>query len=244
MDEIKYKPEFLELVNDLTQVTNQIVIQKTDTEVYILRQDSEKIVNYTLKAPREYFDFPMEDMSFYNFNEFYKFFKIFNNPKMFADSNMIYMSDDSSRIEYLLSDKNTLFRHCEGKDYNIPNPDIRVKLSKQDLDTLVKMTGSFQAKRMRIMGDENELYIKIVTEEQSRSNTFNMKFDFENLSGFTGEFDFMIRAEFLEKQLPKKRPYELDILNKGFVRAHMVSDKPELNLNLYTAHIVGKNRGA
>ncbi|HON84134.1 MAG TPA: hypothetical protein PLI22_08415 [Caldisericia bacterium] len=241
MEEIKYNPEFLEIVNDLTPITNHIVFEKNESSVIVLRQNMEKTVNYVIKAPKEYFDFPTESFAFYDYGEFFKFLKCFSAPKLYTDGTIISINDDTSNIEYLLSDRNSLFKRCEGKNFNFKNVDIKFTLSKQDLDTITKMVSSFQSQRIQIYGDHNELYIKIGTNEKTRSNSFCKKFDFENVSKFEGEYDFMIHSQIFKDFLPKRKIYEVEIIRKGFMKIHLVNEN-NIDLNIFTTYITGKGR--
>lgn len=235
-EEVKFKSEFLDIVKDLSSINNEILIEKNDDEVFIIRQDAGASIRYMLNAPLDYFNFPNETVAIYNYAEFYKFYKCIQDPKIFMSEDMMSITDDSATIDYKLSDPNTLSKNGKCKPIKFPNPDIIFKLSKQDLDTITKMVTSFSAKHAKIYGDEHEFYIKIIANDNQ--NSFIKKFDFENNSDFDGEFNFVIFADTF-RSIPQKKNYEVSIVNKGYVKFH-VENENDIDLDLITTYVTGK----
>ena len=100
---LKYKPEFFELINQLTSIDDKIIIESRDGVTQVRRQNSEKTAAYILKVPNEYFGIE-QDIGFYKFSEFYRFFRTFQEPFVKIDTNKIIISKDRARVSYLLND--------------------------------------------------------------------------------------------------------------------------------------------
>lgn len=242
MYEIKYKPEFFEILNELSIINEKIMIESKDDKTIVFRKKEDGSIEYNLKVSKDYFDTGEYDKyAFYRYSDFYKFFKCLTVPKIYRDNNVIVMTDDQTKIEYILNDPNTLSTSGVGRDFSkFPSHDIELPISMKDLETISKMATSFSAKKIRIYGNEHELYLKVIVGTNGQySNSFERKFEFTNVSNFEGEFDFMILADIFSKMLSKKKNYILHIIRKGFIKIQTVTNN-DIELNLYTTKVLNK----
>lgn len=233
---IEYKPEFLDLVKDLTQISMSVIFEKNETgdSVVAKRRDSEKVWSYILKAPIDYFKFDNKEVSFYKYMEFYQFFKSMNSPKMKIDGQNIYLISDKSRIEYNLV--NTEAIKDAGKDsgrfnkLNFDNPDFKFAFTTSNHDEIVKMLSLIKAERVRIHGNNKEINFKIFS--QKHQDIFETHFEIENLTGFTDDIDFVILSDTFLK-IPPKRNYSVEVKKDGFIKFHLIDTN--ISLDIFTA---------
>ncbi|HON83375.1 MAG TPA: hypothetical protein PLI22_04480, partial [Caldisericia bacterium] len=60
---IKHNKQFLSLINDLTPISESVIINKTDDQVRISRANSASTVFYTLEADKDAFNFDGEKIA-------------------------------------------------------------------------------------------------------------------------------------------------------------------------------------
>jgi len=231
MSKVQYNSELFDLLKDLTTINTQIVFEKDeDGNILVKRADTESTIAYQLKAPKDYFEFEDEQIAFYNYPEFYQYFKALGEPELSIKQKSVTLKEGSSKTIYLLSNPESI--PSGPKSINFKDPDVRIQLSAEDLDELLKMIGLINSKKAQVTGNGNKLIIKVF--HTLHSNTFEKTFDAENLSNFTDEIDFVMFSETF-KNLPAKRNYIIEIKSQGFIKISLVDEK--LSLDIYTGKV-------
>lgn len=231
MEKIEFHREVFDLVNDLCQINKSVIFEKENDNIIIKQMDAEKTIAYVLEAPKEYFNFGDDNIAFYNFPEFYQFFRTVENGDLYKEENIIKLSNKNSKINYLLSNPESI--GVTSKKPNLNDLDLRFLLTSNDLSEIIKMDSLIKAKRAQIYGNDSNITIKI--HNDLCDNSFEKTYVIENLSGYTESFDFEIFSEHFSK-LPSRKDYIVEIKRTGFVKFMLVNDN-NLNLNIYTGSV-------
>lgn len=232
MDKVKYNSELFNILRDLVSISNSVIIRKENDQLVIRKSDSDVTIAYSLKAPLDYLDFPSEndDVTFYNYGEFYQYLKSFENPEIYIDSKKITLKEKNSKIDYVLANPE-FFEKKIPKEPNIGDPDISFNLSPADHDEIIKMITLIKPKKARIIGDSKK--INIVIFNQLHDNSFEKVFDVSKANG-EQEVDFLIFSDtFLH--IPSKREYSFNIKTSGFVKVSLLNNK--MNLDIFTGKV-------
>lgn len=231
MAKVKYNAELFDLLKDLTSINTNVVFEKDDNgNIVVRRADSESTIAYQLKAPNDYFDFGEEQIAFYNYPEFYQYFKAFTQPEMSIDEKKVRLVEGNSKTEYLLSNPETI--PAGPKSINFKDPDVRINLSAAELDDLLKMIGLINSKKAQIFGNGEGITIKVFN--SLHDNTFEKTFPVENLSKIKEDIDFVMFSDTF-KNLPPKRDYVIEIKAQGFIKISLVDEK--VNLDIFTGRV-------
>lgn len=194
--------------------------------------DSESTIAYELRAGREYFDFDGDQVAFYNYPEFFQYFKALGEPELSINQKSMTLKEGGSKTSYLLSNPEAIEKGP--KTINFNNPDVRIKLSSDDLDEMLRMIGLINAKKVQVYGNGKKLTVKIY--QSLHDNTFEKVFKVENLADLDEEIDFVMFADTF-KNLPVKRDYVIEIKKQGFIRIALVDEN--IGLDIYTGKIKG-----
>jgi hypothetical protein len=230
MKKVNYKTELFDLLKDLTSINTQIILDKENNKIVVKRADSESTIAYELKTSKDYFDFEEEQIAFYNYPEFYQFFKAFIEPELSIDQKNLVLKEGSSKTNYILSNPEAI--PPGPKSINFKDPDIRINLSSEELDELLKMINLINSKKVQIYGDGKKITFKIFN--NLHDNTFEKAFEVENISNFESEIDFVMFSDTF-KNLPIKRNYVIEIKSQGFVKISLVNE--EISLHIYTGRV-------
>lgn len=231
MAKVRYNSELFDLIKDLTAITTQVVFVKDeDGKVFVKRADSESTIAYTLKAPSEFFDFTEDEIAFYNYPEFYQYFKALGEPELSISQKVVTLKVGSSKSSYLLSNPESI--EPGPRSINFPGGDVKIRLTSENLDELLKMIGLINAKKAHVYGNGKKITIKVFND--LHSNTFEKSFKVENLTEFDGEIDFvMFASTFIN--LPARRDYNIEIVSDGFIGIQLEDENIELNI--YTGRV-------
>jgi len=231
MSKVQYKSELFDLLKDLTSINTQVIFEKDDDgNVLVRRADSESTIAYQLVAPKDYFDFQYDQVAFYNYPEFYNYFKALGEPEIDIEQKNVIMKEGSSKSSYLLSNPESIA--AGPKSINFKDPDIRIKISSEELDELLKMIGLINSKKTQVIGDGSKIIFKVF--HNLHDNTFEKSFEVENLTNFDDEIDFIMFSDTF-KNLPAKRDYVVEIKSQGFVRISLVDE--DISLDIYTGRV-------
>jgi hypothetical protein len=230
MKKIEYRKEIFDIVNDLSQINNSVIFEKEDDKVVIKAVDAEMTIAYVLEAPKSFFDFEDDQIAFYNYNEFYQFFRAVEAAEMKKTENMITLCGHNSKISYLLSNPESFGPSAKRPGY--ADSDFKFNLTAYDLSEIIKMNSLIKAKRARIYGDNKSINIRLYND--LHDNSFEKTYTIENLSGFDKDVDFVIFSEHFEK-LPPKKDYAVEIKCSGFVKFSLANN--DINLNIYTGYV-------
>lgn len=241
MSKIEYKEELFNIVKDLSLINNSIIFIKSEdkSKVLVKRRDIEQSIAYILEVPVSYFNFETEDVSFYNYNEFYQYINAFDNPEIKMDNNKIYIYENNSKVNYILSDKESLAKEGILNNIKFENSVVKFNLSSSELDEIVKMSSLIRAKKAKIIVEGNTITVRVYSNQHE--NSFEKIFTKAELLDknnnpivFSESIEFIIFSDIFNK-IPQKKNYTVEIKKEGFIKIKLVDEN--INLSVYTGGV-------
>lgn len=240
---LSYDRKLFEIVKSLSPINNSIVMVKDGDNITIKHKHPETFIWMNLTAPSKTFDFPSEQIAFYNWEEFYQFIKLFETPEIDIGNQKIVISDKSSKTEYYLKDP----RACSPivdmtKLYsNWGSSDFQFQFLQKDLESFSKassLISSDKKRKARVYGNATTVNIDLVNmninpKQKAYDKTYSKIFTIQNLTGFSEEFSFIINADFL-LNIPK-RDYMVEIKTIGQIKASFTEDP--ITVDLFTGKL-------
>lgn len=233
MSKVDYNIELFNLVKDLASISNIVMFEKDENNnVFVRRADSEGTIAYELKAPSNYFDFDKDmKIAFYSYLEFYQYLKAFGEPDiLIEENNCITLKFERSKCDYGLNHPDSI--PAGPKSINFKNPDVKVNLTSESLDEILKMIGLINAKKVDLKSVDGKLTIKVFS--GTHFNTFEKIFDLEEISEEYDDFEFSMFADTF-KDLPSKGNYVMEIKSQGYVKISLIDDN--VSLDIYTGRV-------
>jgi hypothetical protein len=244
---LSYDRKLFDVVKSLSPINNSIVMVKGNDQIFIKHKQAESFIWMNLSAPAKSFEFPQEQLAFYNFDEFYQFVKLFDNPEIDIVDNKIVISDKSSKTEYYLKDPRACSEIIDmTKLYaNWGSSDFSFMFTSKELESFGKassLISSDKKRKARVYGNATVVNIDLVNmninpKQKAYDKTYSKSFTIQNLTGFSKEFNFTINADFL-LNIPK-RDYLFEIKTIGQIKASFKDDP--ITVDLFTGKIKEEN---
>lgn len=223
---VEYNKDSLSLINELCSINESIVILKTDGQLTIQRSNNAKSIAYRLILPDTSFNIDGDSVGFYKFPEFYQLISCFNNPNILqATDNKLIIEKDKSKINYLLSDVETLSKGP--KKINFGESDAKFVLNTAELKELKKMVGLLTAKNIRLDVSGNSIDVTLYN--NNHDNSFNRVYDCES----TETFEYSISSDILT--IIPEGDYTIELVKSGIVRFTLIREN--VSLEIFTASL-------
>jgi len=225
MDKIDYKIEYLDLIYELTTISEQIIFNKTDDSIINSRHDEGKTIAYHIEVPNTYFNID-KTIGIYDYKEFYRFIKTLDSPDIIQNDNNLTLVKDKSKLVYTLSDTESLKPDTKKISW-IEEYDCSFDLSKETLNELIKINNNMKSTITSITCSNDEINLKFMSK---KGEDFNNSFDKKiSLNGeIETNFDFIISSDIFEK-IPK-RDYVVNIKNPGHIKITLKDEFIKLNI--------------
>lgn len=240
---MSYERKLFDIVKSLSTINNSIVMVREGDTISIRHKHPETFIWMNLTTPSSSFSFEKDQLAFYNFDEFYQFLKLFEDPKLDIENNKLIISDASSKTEYYLKDPRACSEVINVKKIydNWGSSDFRFQFAQKDLESFSKASSLISAdkkRKARIHGDATTVTIELVNmninpKQNAYDKTYSKTFNIENITGFSDKFNFTINADFL-LNIPK-RDYIFEIKTEGKIKASF-TDAPT-TVDLFTGKI-------
>jgi len=234
--EVKYDSDLLSLLNDLCSINESIIIKKDDNKknLEVQRSNNAKSIAYRLGMNPEVFNFDGESIAFYKFAEFYQLLTCFDTPDLHQSDSKLIVSKDKSKINYILSDPETLSKGP--KNIKFENPQVSFQLTSSDIKELKKMIGLLVAKNTRFTCSDKK--VDITCYNSGHDNSFTKTYETDTLKKemsfpisseiFTVIPDGDYTIELMEKVLPNKKEVHV---------TRFTLQKENISLEIFTAQI-------
>jgi hypothetical protein len=228
------------LIKDLTPIGNKIIITKDDKNVIVRKSTTDRSNGYELKAPLDYFNFTdVTDLAFYDFVEFYQYFKTFDNPEIYVGNNKIILKENDAKIEYGLLDKESI-NDDEMKTFpkkiNFGETVYSFKFSSEDHNEMLNMISLLQNKE-KIRYTNVNIKNKKITFSISNAehcNSFEKSINLD-VSKSDDELTYTIFSDIFVF-MPCKKNYTFNITEEGILtKISLVSEN--ISLDLFTSKI-------
>lgn len=231
-DSVKFKKDFLNLVNDLTTINPSIIFEKNaEKSIMIKRTDPAVTVAYVLSASSDSFDFGKEPLAIYNYPEFYQLINVFEEPQMIVEENKIIICSKKSKVKYLVSDVESISKGP--KEITFPEDYVSLKLNKDILKNVKKMIGLIKAEKVAFAIDDDVIIVRCFND--SHSNSWEDEFKLEKDS--EKKFNIVISSKVFT--LLPDYDYSLNIAKAGIVRFKYTNES--VNLEVFVAEINSGN---
>ena len=231
-ENIEYKRELFDFVNDLTAINPSIAFERVQDDVYgtdrivVRKADKNRTLVYTLSVPVEYFDIK-ETVAFYAYSNFYKFLTSIKNVKLSVVENLMVLNGTGIKLNYLLSDEEGITNGP--KSIGFKDPAVRFTLTSEAIDEIVKLNSLVKGSKAKISCSGTTITVTIYTTDSD--NSFEKTFECERLTDYDEDIEFVIFSNRFE-YLPSKRDYVVDITAAKYIRISLINET--FDFNLYT----------
>lgn len=227
MKEVKFELNTLKVINELSYITEMkndkaypIKISKDSKGIHIRAGNPAKSVIFTLDAPTEHFDFDGDEICFYNYQEFYRYVSLFEEPKMnqdfvgegVAEAPALVIFKDKKKVNYPLSDSEVIRGSI--KNINWEEPDAIFVMTNErsaQIRKVLSLLGNDIAK-VKLSFEGKELSICAYTSKSS--NSYEDKFELDN--EVEEEFELVITSEVFKYLLNVE--HRVEVNKDGYVR--------------------------
>lgn len=228
MSKIEFKKEVLDLVNQLTDFNPSIIFEKGEEDsIFVKRMDASKSVAYILSAADDSFNFKDEEIAFYSYPEFYQLLNVFEKPEITQKENKLIISQNNSKIKYMLSDPEPLTKGPPNVKFG--KEDSSLKLTVDMLKEIRKMIGLVKAEKIELDVKKEKITIKCFN--SSHDNSWENVYKLEKES--KKEFNLIISSQVFI-MLPDNK-YILDIKEEGIVKFRLKTKL--VNLEVFVAEL-------
>ena len=163
MSELKYDPSFLDIIRKITAINNRVVIKRDSDVVRVRAMDSEygKGFFFYLAVPAEQFDVA-EKISFFDYREFYDYFKFFNTPSLSYDDVNVSFNEGKVNTRYRVKTTKAVVNEYPKFDPEKLAPyNVEFTISKDQIIQLKKMINLQKSKRSCIEFDGTNIIFKV-----------------------------------------------------------------------------------
>ena len=256
---MNYNIELIELVSKLAPIQQQLGFVKDGDSVILRAKEVATKIAYKLVAPVGYFDYPGQNLSFYEYKRFMSFFNIFNNPNKDAslsdqpilDANLTESGEvydliiKSSKGKQQFTYRAAIPGSIEEPNFNgvnLPSVDATLSLSEAQVEHLQKMIKLIQngddKSGIKINAVNDILKVSFINMATSDSYEIEYKLD----SPVSEEFKFVADKDSIMLLPPAN--YSLSICSRGLIVFHMDrEDAIDLNLYVSKQKITALSRG-
>lgn len=206
MTPIKYDTQTLKIVYDISSISKTkdgntpIKFVKDLEGVHIRSANPSKSIVYKVDIPSDKFDIPSDELCFYDYSEFYKYFSTLSEPNLSfgivgegtdKEIEAIVISKERRKISYPVSDPEVIQGAL--KNVKFQTPDTTFKFTQENLSNIKKIVSLFKSDVVKIKFDFSGKIVKItMTAENSETNYED---EFELDEDVSEEFSIVISQD-------------------------------------------------
>ena len=230
-NKIEYNKTALEIISSLTGINQSVVFERDEDDedrIVSKSSDSNRSIAYVFEAPQEVFNFEGDECSFYNFNEFYTLFNVFENPELEQNDSEITVKENRSKIKFRLTDSELVKKSFNKVKFE--DADIEFVMDSELIKRIKTLASgnSVNADRIKFSVEGEELTYKLYNTKHH--NTFDEKLDVEN----EGDVEFTIEVDMKIWNKIPNASYKISMKEEGILRLEMVRDD-EISVQIFTA---------
>lgn len=232
MDKVTYNDEALLLIRKLSEINKQLTIKKTEDgdNIYIDGHNPSKSIVYEFKAPVDFFDFDGDDISFFDYKEFFTLFSVNEEPDIIQEGAKLNIVKNRAKLQYHLAELEAVEDEDEDEYYvDFSESHATVKITAETLKKFKTMASLTKAEELTFKVEGDKLLIKLFNLDTEPS--YEEEFDLETEA--TEDFEFIADPDVIK--LAPENDYIVDLHSSGVIR---MSYKNNINieLNLYIAN--------
>lgn len=185
---IKYNSKFLKIVDDLSDICKKsegnhpVRFFKNEEGVNVKLKNGSDTIYLMINSTSDDFDFPGDEICFYDYQDFYKYFSKFTSPevnlKQFKNTEVLEIVESGSKINYATSDVEVI--NTENfKKMNLPDTNTTFKLSVADVKKLKDMISLFKDERMMVTAEFSGKNVVFKLVSEFSANTYEQTIELE-----------------------------------------------------------------
>jgi hypothetical protein len=224
---ILYNTEALNTVNQLSRITKNrdnkcsIKFEKDAEGIHIQAGNEGNSIVFTYDAPSEYFDFEGEEICFYDYPEFHKYFSAFESPLIEkevineGDNEALVFTQGRRKIVYPLADSEVL----EGKRRKIKWDDVSAIFNfvEADVSALKSILSLLGAKETNLVFTFSGATVNVKTVSTMKNRSVNTYEDtFELMNEVEEDFVITIKSDVFSHLA--KKDYRVEVIDAGVIR--------------------------
>jgi hypothetical protein len=220
---IEFKKDCIEYINDMAKINPLIRISKDGDKLNIIRLSVDQSIFAKMTMDIKGFEFVDDEISFIDFPDFYRFFKLFKEPNISQDNNALVIEENNSKIKYVLSHLDTV---PSSSVRNIKFEDVIAEWEwdYSDILKIQKMAGMFKVDGVGITVKKDKLK---VTVGDKLGNCFSEEYDIETGNPNINEsYKFQLQTFTV---LPKAA-YNVAISGDGIIKFSLIDDNVDFDI--------------
>lgn len=146
------------------------------------------------------------DACIYDMSRFLSTYSLLNHPDVEFKATNFVMTSGSAETKYYFADKSMVITPPE-KSISVPSEDVNVKVSWNDLQSVIKASGVLQLPEIAFVGDGEKCSLKAIDSNNPSGDTFGIA-----LGETNDKFQLIIKTENL-KLIPQE--YDVTLCSKG-----------------------------
>ena len=207
MKEITFNKEVLEIVNRIGELKSEILFLKENDSV-VFRQRGEGSIYTHFKTNLNNFDFEGDSLAFIDYRNFYKFLKLFKEPKLKQNENKLVIYDSKSKLNYCVSDPRVIIKSTF-ETITLPQSDINFLMGEADfngINQLIKLVGG---DNVRFTFEGNSAFVTLF--KDGYDNSYERTIDIN--TNVKDKIEIEMKSSFFE--LAPCLPYNVNVVFKG-----------------------------
>ena len=233
--QLAYDSGFLQALSDLSTITEEILLQKTENGIEVKAGDKGRTVLYHLTAPAE--KFPADkNCAFHDYGRFFAKFCLFEDPQVDLNDDASVMTITSGNRSATHNLASLSVVKAPFTQVRIPSTDVEFSLTADLIKKLRELAGVnyFDANRVVFSFSENEL--GIVLRSTRHENTYRDK-SADSIKEFKADQDFSIEFDIKALQLLPLTDYKVFVAKDGIMKLEMIR-KDDISVLIYIAKVI------
>ena len=228
---VNYDFELLKTIYGLSNITEKILIQKTDAGIEIKAGDDGRMIMYHLTAPSDMLSIE-SDCAFYDYTRFFNKVSMFEDPELTLDDCLFTIKSDGKVATHNIASGSIV--KSAFNSVNIPSVDATVVLTADAIKNINKLSGINYFESNRIGFEFGSDKSTFTLKSTNHSNTYQS--DLEGVEFKTdGNFDLELDSKVFQMLPPAD--YELRVCKDGIVEFAMKRND-NISIMLYAAKVV------
>ena len=229
-NQVKYNDEALLLIRKLSEINNIITIKKSEDNQFITinNKNSSKSILYDFKAPISCFDFEGDDISFFDYKEFFTLFSVNDEPIITQDSLKLSIKKNRAKLKYHLAELEAIQDDEDEYYVDFSESHANVIITAETFKKFKTMASLTKAEELTFKVEGDKLLIKLFHEENEP--TYEEEIDLEGTA--TEDFEFMVDAEIIK--LAPEHDYNVELNSSGVIKFTYINEL-DIELNIYIA---------
>ena len=195
---MKLSKHTLSMLKNFSDINMSIEIKEGN----ILRTVS---VQKNILAQAELEDSFPQDFAIYDLNKFLGAISLFDKPEIEVNETKLLIQSNGNGLNYVLADPSMIVAPPE-KQIDLPSEDINFKLSKNNLDSVIRAAQVLSLPELVFSGDKEK--IRLVATDMNNDScdeydvvvgetdkTFKMVFKIENMKMMSGDYDVVVSSK-------------------------------------------------